>query len=123
MGFFDRMKQGMERSRTEFRERMNLLLKRGPEVDDDFWDDLEETLILSDVGAQATLRIVDNLREQATRKALPDAYAVYDMLKKQIQDIFVKPEVNPFEDTPSTVLFVGINGAGKTTTVGKIANE
>lgn len=123
MGFFDKMKQGMERSRTEFRERMNLLFKRGPEVDDDFWDELEETLILSDVGASATMRIVGNLRDQATRKALPDSQAVYEMLKEQVADIFIEPEVNPFEDNPSTVLFVGINGAGKTTTVGKIANE
>lgn len=124
MGLFDRMKEGMQRSRDSFRERMNLILNRAPEVDDDFWDDLEETLILSDIGASATFDIIEHLRDQATRKALPDAYAVYEMLEGQIAETFVKAETNPFElDEPCTVMFVGINGAGKTTTVGKLAAE
>lgn len=120
---FERVKAGMSRTRTRFTERMNMLLDRGPDVDDDFWDGLEEALILADVGAPAAMHIVETMREEATRKALPDAYAVMDALADQIANEFTTEEINLFDESPVLVLFVGINGAGKTTTVGKIAYE
>ena len=123
MGFFDRISEGLARSRDKFKEQMNVLLDRGPDLDDEFWDGLEETLILSDVGAPAASSIVENLRDQATRKALPDAYAVLDMLNEQITDTFTEGGEEVFGGDPALVLFVGINGTGKTTTVGKLAKE
>lgn len=123
MGFFDRISEGLSRSRDKFKEQMNVLLDRGPDLDDEFWDGLEETLILSDVGAPAASSIVENLRDQATRKALPDAYAVLDMLNEQIASTFTKGGEEVFGGDPALVLFVGINGTGKTTTVGKLAKE
>ena len=123
MGFFDRISEGLSRSRDKFKEQMNVLLDRGPDLDDDFWDGLEETLILSDVGAPAASSIVENLRDQATRKALPDAYAVLDMLNDQIASTFTEGGEEVFGGDPALVLFVGINGTGKTTTVGKLAKE
>ena len=123
MGFFDRISEGLSRSRDKFKEQMNVLLDRGPDLDDEFWDGLEETLILSDVGAPAASSIVDNLRDQATRKALPDAYAVLDLLNDQIADTFTEGGEEVFGGEPALVLFVGINGTGKTTTVGKLAKE
>ena len=123
MGFFDRISEGLSRSRDKFKEQMNVLLDRGPDLDDEFWDGLEETLILSDVGAPAASSIVENLRDQATRKALPDAYAVLDMLNEQIASTFTEGGEEVFGGEPALVLFVGINGTGKTTTVGKLAKE
>ena len=123
MGFFDRISEGLARSRDKFKEQMNVLLDRGPDLDDEFWDGLEETLILSDVGAPAASSIVENLRDQATRKALPDAYAVLDMLNEQIASTFTEGGEEVFGGDPTLVLFVGINGTGKTTTVGKLAKE
>ena len=123
MGFFDRISEGLARSRDKFKEQMNVLLDRGPDLDDEFWDGLEETLILSDVGAPAASPIVENLRDQATRKALPDAYAVLDMLNEQIASTFTDGGEEVFGGDPALVLFVGINGTGKTTTVGKLAKE
>ncbi len=123
MGFFDRISDGLNRSRDRFKEQMNVLLKRGPKVDEEFWELLEETLILSDIGAQASFEIVENLRDQATRKALPDAYAVLNLLVDTVADTFTKAPENIFENLPSVVMFVGVNGSGKTTTVGKIAAE
>lgn len=123
MGFFDRISEGLARSRDKFKEQMNVLLDRGPDLDDEFWDGLEETLILSDVGALAASSIVENLRDQATRKALPDAYAVLDMLNEQIASTFTEGGEEIFGGDPALVLFVGINGTGKTTTVGKLAKE
>ena len=121
MGFFDKINEGLHRSRTRLKEQMNILLDRGPDVDDDFWDDLEETLILADIGAAAADSIIEELRDQSKRKALPDAYAVFDMLTDQMAATFTEAETDIFEENPSLVLFVGINGAGKTTTVGKLA--
>lgn len=121
MGFFDRISEGLSRSRTKFKEQMNVLLDRGPDLDDDFWDGLEEALILSDIGGAAACDIVENLRDQARRKALPDAYAVLDMLNDQIASAFTQGGEEVLGGDPALVLFVGINGTGKTTTVGKIA--
>ncbi len=120
---FESMKVGMSSTRQRFRERMNVLLDRGPSVDEEFWDGLEEALIFADVGAQSANDIIVNMRELATRKALPDAYAVLDALAEIIAEMFEEPEENLFDQDPVLVLFVGINGAGKTTTVGKIAAE
>lgn len=121
MGFFSKINEGLHRSRTRLKEQMNVLLDRGPDVNDDFWDDLEETLILADIGASAADNIIEELRDQAKRKALPDAYAVFDMLTDQMAATFTEAETDIFDENPSLALFVGINGAGKTTTVGKLA--
>lgn len=123
MGFFGRINEGLQRSRNKFKEQINVLLDRGPDVDEQFWEDLEEALILSDIGALAADSIIEELRDQATRKALPDAYAVFDMLADQIAATFTEAEEDIFSGDPCVVLFVGINGTGKTTTVGKIAKE
>lgn len=122
MGFFDRISSGFHRSRDKFKEQMNILLDRGPDVDEEFWETLEETLILSDFGAAAADAIVEELRDEATRKALPDAYAVLDLLADKIADQFIETDGSIFDDE-AVVLFVGVNGSGKTTTVGKIAAE
>ncbi|MGI6105075.1 MAG: signal recognition particle-docking protein FtsY [Raoultibacter sp.] len=123
MGFFDRISEGLSRSREKFKEQMNVLLDRGPDLDEEFWEGLEEALILSDIGAPAAYEIVENLRDTATRKALPDAYAVLDLLYDHIAETFTVAEENIFDLPEVLVLFVGVNGSGKTTTVGKIAFE
>ena len=123
MGFFERISEGLARSRDKFKEQMNVLLDRGPDLDDDFWDGLEETLILADIGASAASEIVESLRDSATRKALPDAYAVLDLLNDQIAATFAEGGQDVLDGGEAVVLFVGINGTGKTTTVGKLAKE
>ena len=121
MGLFDRISEGLSRSRDKFKESMNVLLDRGPDLDEEFWDGLEETLILSDVGGVAAADIVERLRDQATRRALPDAYAVLDLLNDEIAATFTEGGEDILGGEPAVVLFVGINGTGKTTTVGKLA--
>ena len=121
MGFFDKINAGLTRSRERLKEQMNILLDRGPDVDEEFWETLEETLILADLGASAADEIIEELRDQARRKAVPDAYAVFDMLTDQIASTFTLAEDDVFEQSPRLVLFVGVNGSGKTTTVGKVA--
>ena len=119
MGLSDALKEGLKRSR----EALNEVFYMGGDVDEDFWEDLEDTLVMSDLGGQLAMRVVDDLREQAAKEALGTAKSLKSALAKSLEKVFVKAEEDPFVDTPSCVLFVGINGAGKTTTVGKLADD
>ena len=85
---WERFKEGMTRTRQRFTEQMNMLLDRGPDVDDEFWDGLEEALIMSDVGAITSANIVYRMKNEAKRHALPDAYAVMDALSDRIAEHF-----------------------------------
>ncbi len=117
MALFDRLKEGLSRSR----ETMNEIFYLGGEVDDAFWEDLEDTLVMGDMGAEVAFQVTDDLREQAARENLTRADQIRDALAKRIAGEFTPRTWDPFVYLPSCVLFVGINGAGKTTTVGKIA--
>ena len=117
MGLFDSLKRGLTRSREAISE----IFYMGGEVDEDFWDDLEDTLVMGDMGASVAMQVTDDLREQAAREGLTRAPQLRNALAARIAKVFVKPERDPFTSLPSTVIFVGINGAGKTTTVGKLA--
>ena len=118
MGLFDALSRGLERSR----EAINELFYFGGEVDEGFWEELEDTLVMGDMGAEISMQVTDDLRDVAARKNLKTAPQLRAALADRLAEVFVEPEVDPFADTPSCVLFVGINGAGKTTTVGKIAS-
>lgn len=118
MAWTDRLKKGLERSR----EAINEIFYMGGEVDEQFWEDLEDTLVMSDLGADIALSVVDDLRECAARKNLGTASKLQRALAQSLAEKFPQAPKDPFNDTPSCVLFVGINGAGKTTTVGKLAN-
>ena len=118
MGFFDALSRGLERSR----EALNEVFYFGGEVDEDFWEDLEDTLVMGDMGAEVAIKVSDDLRDAAAKKNLKTAPQLRRALAEQLEQHFVPIERDPFADTPSCVLFVGINGAGKTTTVGKIAS-
>lgn len=100
-----------------------MLLGRGPDLDEEFWGDLEDTLIAADIGFTATVEIVERLRRTSAEKALPDAAAVVDLLTDQIAAEFPAEAVDPLSISPVTVLVVGVNGTGKTTTIGKLAKE
>ena len=123
MGFMNRFREGLARTREAFQEDMNLLLDRSPDVDDDFWDGLEEALIMSDMGGYSASTIVDKLRGEATRKGYRTAYDVLNALNDEIAGEFVDGGQDILGGDPSIVLFVGVNGSGKTTTTGKIAKE
>lgn len=120
--WYRRLTEGLSKSRERLGEQLNVLLRRGPVLDDEFWSDLEDALIGADMGFNATDEIVRSLRDEATRKALPDAQAVIDRLVERIADEFGQGQ-DLFAEKPVTVLFVGVNGTGKTTSVGKIAKQ
>ena len=113
MGFFDALSRGLERSR----EALNEVFYFGGEVDEDFWEDLEDTLVMGDMGAEVAIQVSDDLRDAAAKKNLKTAPQLRRALAEQLEQHFVPIERDPFSDTPSCVLFVGINGAGKTTLI------
>ena len=119
MGLLDSLRAGLQRSR----EAINEIFYMGGEVDEDFWEDLEDTLVMGDMGGELAMRVTDDLREQAARENLTRADQLRDALARRLAAEFPTSERDPFTDLPSCVLFVGINGAGKTTTVGKLAGR
>ena len=121
--WYRRLSEGLSRSRERLGGQLNVLLRRGPDLDDEFWSDLEDTLIGADIGVLATDDIVTRLRREAAAKALPDAAAVVAALTDQIASEFPAGVEDLLGIEPVTVLVVGVNGTGKTTTVGKLAKQ
>ncbi|MHB9005190.1 MAG: signal recognition particle-docking protein FtsY [Coriobacteriia bacterium] len=120
--WYKRLSDGLSKSRDKLGEQLNVLLRRGPDLDEQFWEELEEALISSDMGFTAATEIVERLRDTATRQALPDAPTVLSLLADTLAGEFVTPESDPLAGS-ATVLLVGVNGTGKTTTVGKLAKQ
>lgn len=120
--WFERLSEGLSRTREQIGDRIAELVGRGPEVGEGFWEGLEEALIAADMGAPASLDIIERLRTHARRQDLPDVAAVEDALVELIAEE-LPTGADPLAENPVTVLFVGVNGTGKTTSVGKIAAE
>ncbi|MDI6900427.1 MAG: signal recognition particle-docking protein FtsY [Anaerosomatales bacterium] len=121
--WYEKLSAGLSKTREGIQGQLNVLLRKGPDLDDEFWDDLEAVLIRADMGALAVAEMVDSLRDAASRKALPDAAAVLDLLAERIAAEFSGEGEDFLGMSPLTLLVVGINGTGKTTTVGKLAKE
>jgi fused signal recognition particle receptor len=121
--WFRRLSDGLSRSRDRLGGQLNVLLRRGPDLDEEFWAELEDTLIGADIGFTATNEIVTRLRRMAAEQALPDAPAVVAALAEQIAAEFPTDVQDFLTLSPVTILVVGVNGAGKTTTIGKLAKQ
>ena len=119
MGFFQRLKQGLFKTRGELTDKVDELVKNTREVDDDFYDELTDILILADVGMAATTDIMDKLKARVNEQKIKDA----DKAKEIFKQILVE-EMNiprPNLRWPMVMFVVGVNGVGKTTTIGKLA--
>jgi len=119
--WFKRFGEGLSRTRNELQGHLNTLLRRGPDVDETFWQELEDALLQADMGVTATTEIVERLRKRATCEAMADAPTVLAGLVDEIAAEVSVEGGDPFTENPVTVLVVGVNGTGKTTTCGKIA--
>ncbi|MBQ9315166.1 MAG: signal recognition particle-docking protein FtsY [Clostridia bacterium] len=122
MSFFDKLKQGLTKTKEAITGKVNEVFSNFRKVDEELLDELEEALILSDVGVNTASKIVDNLRKRIKLEKIEDADKVKDILKEEISNILIEKETSLNLSTkPSVILFVGVNGAGKTTSIGKLS--
>jgi fused signal recognition particle receptor len=123
-GFFARLKRSLVKTKQNLGSGF-ISLFRGKKIDDDLFEELEEQLLIADVGVETTRKIIANLTEGASRKQLRDAEALYGLLKEEMSEILAKVEepLNVEGKTPFVILMVGVNGVGKTTTIGKLARQ
>ena len=124
MGFFDKLKNGLGKTRDNFNEKINNVFSSFRKVDEEFLDELEEILIMSDIGVDTSVQIISKLRERIKKEKITDEEEVKNALKEEMRQILdeVDNSLN-LNTTPSVILVVGVNGVGKTTTIGKIANK
>jgi fused signal recognition particle receptor len=125
-GLFDRLKSGLSKTGSTLTEGMGALVLGKKKIDDDVLEELETRLLMSDVGIEATQRIIDDLTKRTSRNELSDYDALMTALYEEMVKI-LRPVAKPLDlediDGPAVILLVGINGAGKTTTIGKMAKQ
>lgn len=121
MGLFDKLKSGLEKTREQFSARTMDVLKLFTKVDDALFEELEEVLIMSDVGFETSGEIIERLRQKAREEKIQDGDTLKEALKSIISDIMGNDEEFDIK-SPAVILVIGVNGVGKTTSIGKLAN-
>lgn len=123
MGFFDRLKEGLKKTKNTITERIDKVLVSFGKIDEELFEELEEILITSDVGIDTSMKIIENLKKRVKEEKATDPASVKQLLKEELSQILSQGESElKLDTTPSVILVVGVNGVGKTTSIGKIAN-
>ena len=123
MGFLDKLKQGLSKTKSAIFDQIDDVLKAFVKVDEDLLEELEELLIMSDIGVGATEEIIDRLREDIKEGRLKEKDQVLDALKAILADMIGEGGELDLSGSPTIILVIGVNGAGKTTSIGKISNR
>ena len=124
MGFFDKLKNGLNKTKKSLDEKINTVFSSFRKVDEDFLEELEEILIMSDIGMDTSIKIINHLRERIKKEKIEDEEDVKKALREEMQKILEVTDISLHLNTkPSVILVIGVNGVGKTTSIGKIANR
>ena len=124
MSFFEKLKNGLNKTKNNIDEKINGVFSNFRKVDEDLLEELEEALIMSDIGMDTSLEIIDNLRKKIKLENLKEAEDVKKALRELMKEILDKQDVSlKMDSKPSVILVIGVNGVGKTTSIGKIANR
>ena len=122
MGFFDKLKSGLNKTKESINDKINDVFSNFRKVDEDFLEELEEALIMSDIGIETSTKIIKNLRERMKKEKIEDEEQVKDVLREEIAQILEFSDNSlKLETKPSVILVIGVNGVGKTTSIGKMA--
>lgn len=123
MGLFKKLKQGLSKTNNAFLGKINSMLGAFTKIDEELFEELEETLIMCDIGVNTSMRICDELRERVKSEGITDPNMIKDLLKSVIADMLGEEQELDLSTKPSVVLVIGVNGVGKTTTIGKLAYQ
>lgn len=125
MGFFNRLKESLTKTRQGFVEQIDKLVHRHQEINEELFEELEELLIQADVGVNTALELVEGVRHAVKKRKISDAEQVKELLKEQISAMMGNEDatINFRADAPTVIVVVGVNGVGKTTTIGKLAYQ
>ncbi|MBQ8883228.1 MAG: signal recognition particle-docking protein FtsY [Oscillospiraceae bacterium] len=123
MGFFEKLKNGLKKTKDSMIGKIERLLNSFTKIDEDLFEELEDTLITSDIGVNTSTKICDLLRERVKRDGIKDPAGIKDVLKEIIAEMLGEDTTIDTSTTPSVILVIGVNGVGKTTTIGKLSNQ
>lgn len=123
MGFFEKLKNGLKNTKDALSGKLQSVINSFTKIDEDFFEELEETLILSDIGAVTSANICESLRKEVKRTGATDPNEVKGLLKNIISEILEGDNSLNLDTKPTVILVIGVNGAGKTTTIGKLSHN
>lgn len=124
MGFFDKLKEGLKKTKDSFNDKVDGVFKVFKRVDDELFDELEEALIEADVGVQTSMEIIERLREAAKKERITESEELSFKLREIIAELMEEnDEQTPVTNGLKIILVIGVNGVGKTTSIGKLANK
>ncbi|MBO7762936.1 MAG: signal recognition particle-docking protein FtsY [Clostridia bacterium] len=123
MGFFEKLKSGLRRTKNALLGTVEQILRSFVKIDEDLFEELEEAMIMADVGVDTTEYILESLRERIKDKRIEDPAAVKGELYEILAEIIGEDDVLHLETAPSVILVIGVNGVGKTTSIGKMAHD
>ena len=122
MGLFSKIKEGLQKTRSSISQSVNGILNSFTKIDEELFEELEETLVMSDIGVNTSVEICDMLRKKIKETGEKDPSQIKSMLKEIISDMLGEDEGLNLNTKPSVILVIGVNGVGKTTSIGKIAS-
>lgn len=123
MGFFEKLKAGLSKTKNSFIGGISKVLNKFTKIDEELFEELEETLIMCDIGAATSIKICEILRKRVKENGVKEPEKIMDMLKEVIGEMLGEPQALDMSTTPSVILVIGVNGVGKTTTIGKLSYQ